>query len=133
SALRTTSGPNNTLVSGTVLYGAVLYRTISCPAVRYGVVPSEPMSCPSVRYGSVPSQTMPCPAVLHGAEPSETVSRLALPQMTMPYLLGCGVVRRYGRISVKPFGNFCFNTSGSFNDGTMITSWPSSQLTGVAT
>src|SRR5579871_4695129 len=50
-----------------------------------------------------------------------------------PYLFGCGVMRRYGLTAVYPFGNFCLRTSGSCSDGTMMTSWPSFQLTGVAT
>src|SRR5579863_7970430 len=49
------------------------------------------------------------------------------------YLLGCGVMRRYGLISFQPFGNFCFITAGSVSDGTITTSSPSFQFPGVAT
>ena len=48
-------------------------------------------------------------------------------------MFGCGVIRRYGRISFQPFGNFFFSTSGSVSDGTMTTSSPSFQFPGVAT
>ena len=47
-------------------------------------------------------------------------------------LFGCGVIRRYGFGALQPAGNFSFAAS-SDNDGTMITSSPSFQLTGVAT
>src|SRR5215210_1827137 len=47
-------------------------------------------------------------------------------------LFGCGVILRYGFGALQPLGNFSFAAS-SDNDGTMITSSPSFQLTGVAT
>src|SRR5918999_395011 len=47
-------------------------------------------------------------------------------------LFGCGVIRRYGFGALQPPGNFSFAAS-SDNDGTMITSSPSFQFTGVAT
>src|SRR6266852_5976087 len=46
-------------------------------------------------------------------------------------LFGCGTTRRYGFKVFQPPGNFAFAAS-SDNDGTMITSSPSFQLTGVA-
>jgi len=46
--------------------------------------------------------------------------------------LGCGTIRRYGRGAFQPPGNFCF-ASSSETAGTMITSSPCFQLTGVAT
>ena len=48
------------------------------------------------------------------------------------YLLGCGVIRRYGLTALKPFGNRSL-ASSSETAGTMTTSSPSFQLTGVAT
>ncbi len=47
-------------------------------------------------------------------------------------LFGCGTTRRYGLRVFQPPGNFSFAAS-SDNDGTMITSSPSFQFTGVAT
>src|SRR5882762_48267 len=47
-------------------------------------------------------------------------------------LFGCGVMRRYGFGAFQPAGNFVFASSSDI-DGTMITSSPSFQLTGVAT
>src|SRR3954452_15628703 len=32
---------------------------------------------------------------------------------TMAYLFGCGVMRKYGRAALKPFGYFCAITAGS--------------------
>src|SRR6266496_4195655 len=58
------------------------------------------------------------------AEPAAAVSVLVL--------FGCGVIRRYGRGAFQPAGNFSFAAS-SDKDGTMITSSPSFQFTGVAT
>ena len=49
------------------------------------------------------------------------------------YLLGWGVIRRYGRGAEYPFGYFCWMTASSCTDSGMITSSPSFQLPGVAT
>lgn len=49
-----------------------------------------------------------------------------------PYLLGCGVYRRYGLTARWPLGNLA-GISSSFTAGTMIQSSPSFQLAGVAT
>jgi hypothetical protein len=54
------------------------------------------------------------------------------PALPSPYLLGWGVSRRYGFTALKPFGNRSL-ASSSERAGTMITSSPSFQLTGVAT
>ena len=48
------------------------------------------------------------------------------------YLLGWGVTRRYGLRALNPFGNRSL-ASSSETAGTMMTSSPSFQLTGVAT
>ncbi len=48
------------------------------------------------------------------------------------YLSGCGVVRRYGFLFTKPFGNFVF-ASASEMAGEMITSSPGFQSAGVDT
>jgi hypothetical protein len=45
---------------------------------------------------------------------------------------GCGTIRMYGFGAFQPPGNFAFAAS-SDTDGTMITSSPFCQLTGVAT
>src|SRR5436305_2107596 len=47
-------------------------------------------------------------------------------------LFGCGTMRKYGFKVFQPPGNFSFAAS-SERDGTMITSSPSFQFTGVAT
>ena len=47
-------------------------------------------------------------------------------------LFGCDVMRKYGFGALQPPGNFSFAAS-SESDGTMITSSPSFQFTGVAT
>ncbi len=55
------------------------------------------------------------------------------PPGSPPYRSGCGVRRRYGLISRQPLGNLCRRTSGSLSDGTITTSSPFFQSTGVAT
>src|SRR6476620_7432316 len=47
-------------------------------------------------------------------------------------LFGCGVMRRYGFGAFQPAGNLAFASSSDI-EGTMITSSPSFQFTGVAT
>ena len=52
--------------------------------------------------------------------------------ITITYLFGCGVVRKYGFTIVNPFGNFAA-ASSVFTAGVIITSSPSFQSAGVAT
>src|SRR5262249_50090067 len=66
----------------------------------------------------------------HHRGASITLSR---PTRRSFHLLGCGVIRRYGLLTLEPFGKFCLSTSGSCSEGTITQSSPSFQFTGVAT
>lgn len=54
------------------------------------------------------------------------------PNALITHYFGCGTTRIYGFFAVHPCGNFCF-ASSSETAGTMITSSPGFQFTGVAT
>lgn len=54
------------------------------------------------------------------------------PSALITHYFGCGTTRIYGFFAVHPCGNFCF-ASSSETAGTMITSSPGFQFTGVAT
>ncbi len=54
------------------------------------------------------------------------------PNPLITLYFGCGTIRIYGFFAVQPCGNFCF-ASSSETAGTMITSSPGFQFTGVAT
>jgi hypothetical protein len=67
----------------------------------------------------------------HGDKPKRP-RRVSQPQRLIGHYFGCGTTRIYGFFAVHPCGNFCF-ASSSETAGTMITSSPGFQFTGVAT
>lgn len=68
------------------------------------------------------------PDLQYGDKPNRPRRANAL----ITHYFGCGTTRIYGFFAVHPCGNFCF-ASSSETAGTMITSSPGFQFTGVAT
>jgi len=71
----------------------------------------------------------------HGSGPNgpDPVCAVGTPRgARTSYLLGWGVIRRYGFTALKPLGNFSL-ASSSDTAGVITTSSPSFQFTGVAT
>src|SRR5262245_19204277 len=67
--------------------------------------------------------------------PQACLTPVLAPEVFGPALgsyFGCGTIRRYGRGAFQPLGN-AFLASSSLTAGTMITSSPCFQFTGVAT